>query len=104
MTNDKELRELDEMRSLDRWIAQHVMHWKHPRFADSFNACPNYSTSPAAAMEVLKKIHEKACVTTWSNSHFHFCQLGTGEDLVKAQTLELAICRFARRLFGQEDK
>ena len=118
MTNDKELRDLDAE------LAVKVMGWQDdvkrsgyyyeetlagpPRAISCHEWQP--TVDPAAAMEVLKKCAEKISPDeavieiafsdgTWTvNHHFHYYIEG------EAKTLETAIARFARKLFGQEDK
>jgi Phage ABA sandwich domain len=72
--------------------------------------CSNYTTDPAAAMQVLKKCVEmrgevkifKAGDGEW------VCRkpIGSGYNstlhIATATTLELAICRFARKLFEKQ--
>lgn len=93
-----------EMRELDAWIQTHVFNkpFEKPR--------PAYSTDPAAAMAVLRKCAQRAINVristpvegdpgTWSASW----AVGTGSAVdglaAKAETLPLAICRFAKELF-----
>jgi hypothetical protein len=75
---------------------------------------PSYTTDPAAAMEVLKKCAENQHVVTieyaknhlgnwqWMVAKLHCYSSGYSEDFCTcAETLELAICQFARKLFSK---
>lgn len=79
-----------------------VFHRKSYRDEDIENA-PRYTTDPAAAMEVLKKCSEKYSIKIgfdvngkWFVSHYD----AKFEGVIRAETLELAICLFAKKLFG----
>lgn len=97
-----------ELRELDAWIAEHVLGYTY----SNHNLCckktgrfiqaglPYYSSDPAAAMEVLKK-----CIAVIEDVHFGWhlerrCYFvwGDGEKEF-AETLELSICLFAKKLF-----
>jgi Phage ABA sandwich domain len=114
-----------ELRKLDAWIAEHVMGWlrvnsneklDHPQ---RFNVLPDriligqnmghriieYSptTDPAAAMQVLEK-----CITGNTSIAINHGTTGwwvTDCDKKKnyaiAETLPLAICLFAKKLFSK---
>lgn len=89
-----------ELRDLDAWICEHVMGWRKSDVIKRPAMIPNYSTSSAAAMEVLKKCQDIRCLAINKNS---ITSLG-GEDekaivMCDAPTLELAICMFAKKLF-----
>lgn len=98
-----------EMRELDAWIAEHVMGWKISFRAGeveiwrtpSGTAVFHPTTDPAAAMEVLKKCGERACTTVYRTKG---AWVVTSSILVGAEadapTPELAICLFAKALFG----
>jgi hypothetical protein len=87
------------------------LHPGHPE--RDFTPCtlmiPHYSTDPAAAMEVLKKCAEKWIVTVelgkdGSGQSYVWVarlNLGTEDNFKCAPTLELAICLFAKQLFGK---
>jgi len=98
-----------ELRELDAWIAFRVtketvglVQIRDP----DISFLSHYTTSPAAAMEVLKKCAEKVdqiSITvcgTWA-----VCEGdGNNKDAIEAEakTLELAICLFAKVLFENE--
>jgi len=104
-----------EQRELDAWIAENVMGWDLGEskpghgwpwfgefgFGDEQEKIPHYTTDPAAAMEVLKKCSEETYITTrrhkrcWSMS-------GSNGMTIEAETLELAICLFAKKLFSKQ--
>lgn len=113
-----------ELRELDAWIAEHVMGWKitkyhccgeqverlKPSSGDLHANIRNYSptTDPSAAMDVLKKCSQMKFDV--SINHFDAKNLnlliGLKEWSVltigfeaQAETLELAICLFAKKLF-----
>ena len=84
--------------------------------APSFNGkhrFPPFATDPAAAMQVLEKCAEmlrKDCnsveilrnTTGWAVCSLYRDGFGHEEhDTVEAETLPLAICLFARKLFGE---
>lgn len=107
-----------ELRELDAWIAEHVMGCK-PKFkryashSDWECECPlfshgkehldhgvsDYSTDPAAAMQVLEK-----CVADSEGYQIHIddgYSVSWGKDGCSAngETLPLAIALFAKKLF-----
>lgn len=120
-----------ELIELDAWIAEHVMGWhifnsgrgsvcalknkdlvdeslkiiipKHP-FDEPSDFSP--TTDPAAAMEVLEKCAEKDVFTSIAisrNGDFWEVFLGGHYHQKKgiAETLPLAICKFAQALFSK---
>lgn len=123
---DKELREL---RELDAWIAEQVFGWhkfkphrinnafctvcrkESGEAVDHYNAAfvmvsttlPRYSTDPAAAMLVLEKCAGRVGDTiryrTLHGGHGLSCH--ELPFVVKAATLPLAICIFAKQLFSK---
>lgn len=98
-------------KELDAWIAKHVMGWKilpsgcfekttECGLDDSDDFEP--TTDGFYAMMVLKKCAERENVNVgrWKETWV----IGSPSvDLVKAEPLELAICRFAKELFSKED-
>lgn len=60
---------------------------------------PNYTTDPAAAMDVLKKIRDEGVVVAIHGNILS--QIGGKRLEVEAETLELAICLFAKKLFSK---
>jgi len=64
--------------------------------------CKNYTTDPAAAMEVLKKCstEKRITIAVWRDAGNWYCNNATGGNFYgEADTLELAICLFAKQLF-----
>lgn len=125
-----------ELRSLDAWIAEHVMGYEErqsyrgssvikgetfwvvagraatsPAFKGQ-HRFPEFSTEPAAAMQVLEKCGDgqlsrggetDMCIRK-SVSGWIIDEITTGEDYgmlktATAATLPLAICLFAKKLF-----
>ncbi len=109
-----------EHQELNSYLAKHVMAWKRHKFYNGKKKMPLYwledgdvvntqfhpTTDPSAAMGVLKKcleksgyglivdIHDDAGFSIEQRSPFN--PHSTGEE-----TLELAICLFAKKLFSQ---
>lgn len=118
-----------EMRELDAWIAEHVMGWRlstrggswrstDPGWIDSENELQRIqenwkpSTDPAAALEVLKKCADKSDMPIEidrKRDNGGPWRVETGvlsQGLVAIaprdqNTLELAICLFAKKLFSK---
>ncbi len=110
-----------ELRELDAWIAEHVMGWKISQAGNSgknqsgqWKSIPIYTTDPAAALEVLKKCYEKIwsdnpiitkCqhfkIEIWNNGLWVVQQSEKIETSIESETLELAICLFAKKLFSK---
>lgn len=96
-----------EMRELDAWIAEHVMGLSmEEQFGNPDNPIrgtitpPNYTTNPAAAMLVLEK-----CLTMADELEIRLCydceyKVFDWSKAAKAETLPLAICLFAKKLFS----
>lgn len=119
-----------ELRELDAWIAEHVFGWSRWNFNNGYTAhnyldqtngqankyrkhgfvdgltllesFPKYTTDPAAAMEVLKKCCEHpyypfgfAVAFSKGFPNPWVCETAT------AETLELAICLFSKKLFSK---
>lgn len=84
----------NEHRELDAWIVEHVIP-----------ECPHdrLTVDPVAAMEVLKKCGEKTVVsmtlTPPSAASLKKWTVADDEHVECAETLELAICLFAKKLF-----
>ena len=107
-----------EMRELNAWIAENVMGWSWQLTGSDpvedgycwFNSegkfpceLANYTTDPAAAMDVLKKCLDRQF------SPIEIRQRGFNEahivssrgEVVEAKTLELAICQFAKQIISK---
>ena len=116
-----------ELREMDAWIAEHVMGLtvtvKESKTLPGIMTVgqtrggidlglPNYTTDPAAAMEVLQKCAEKIrdtelavevyAPTRSEPSWFVLDSEGSISGI--APTLPLAICLFARELFKEDGK
>ena len=113
-----------ELRQLDAWIAENVMgnQQRKIRVTDgrklvryeflkvgTNEICPEYTTDPAAAMEVLKKCCEAMAVNVeiWKAGNGEWvCRMVSGRNsrncVGTANTIELAICLFAKKLFTKD--
>lgn len=115
-----------ELRELDAWIALNVFNWERvlpndvigefdktgtpPNWGDSgirYHQVPKYSTDPAAAFEVLKKCSEKCTkehrgsVSLFNIRTIRWCVTsGCGIQGID-ETLELALAKFAQKLFSK---
>lgn len=109
-----------ELRGLDVWIAEYVMGYRLresngrmevelPTDEGSkwcgLNLIQNYSTDPAAAMEVLKRIIQISKKTVCQGVCTEGFQVYHGgayyiKTVVTAETLELAIALFSKKLFA----
>lgn len=117
----------DEMRQLDNWIAEHVMEWtvkygdveqqlcydRNGKFV-YLNFRPTIDAG--SAMEVLKKLNTRLdCEDVafgycpgmeWSGGNWYLYSIfrenrsEIGQWRVNGETLELAICLFAKKLFS----
>ncbi len=109
-----------EMRELDAWIAEHVFGLRHENSPSKIvpgtfsyqrggevlkfyhgNQLEifNPTTDPAAAFKVLQKCQEERIISLHKN---RISSLGKGEEkaiAIEAETIELAICKFARMIF-----
>jgi len=116
-----------ELRELDAWIAVNVFSWTEGTASGDDRKCfwpsdcdtekkrkrwiygiavPNYSTDPAAAFEVLRKCCEKRSVAILYSGHskelnFYQIDLVGGRLFSQSETLELAIAKFAQKLFSK---
>ena len=115
-----------EMRELDAWIAEHLFK-QHIEWRKTLSErdpwiitqnsrgytqslVPNFTTDPAVAMLVLEKCAEKikGCAlsveTTGGRSWTIGGEFGEGMiyDFSTAETLPLAICKFAKQLYGKD--
>lgn len=114
-----------ELRELEAWIAENVMKWKRVSglavrilddefFVDSNGCIGRFScawiptTDPAAAMMVLEKCCESMAVNVeiWKAGNGEWvCRMVVGSgfnstnQIGVANTLPLAICLFAKKLF-----
>lgn len=106
-----------EMRELDRWLAENVFHIpKHLISIKGAFQVPGkdylcreidrYTTDPAAAMLVMEKCAENVSdairyrVSRPAGVHRLSCF--EIPEVVAAETLPLAIAKFARQLFGKD--
>jgi len=100
-----------EMCELDVWIAENVFkRWMlNP---ESLGECPRYTNRPSAALEVLKKCAEKngwmsqVVIGTTAGGNYFIAVTHSEIDAsftlcTEAETLELAVCLFAKKLFGK---
>lgn len=110
----------NKLREIDFWIAENVFSWKRGKTyangngewivnggsypnAPTYDQTPCYTTDPAAAMTVLEKCAENTkdldCIYL-GKVHDEWV---VGIDSIKkeevAETLPLAIAKFARKLF-----
>ena len=108
-----------ELRELDAWIAENVMGHEMA-YGEMITVVPNpadgepmivdhapppqYTTDLTAAMQVLKKCAER--IGAFEHISINLCEdefsirmAHANWDWIHAETLELAICRFARKLF-----
>lgn len=112
-----------EKRELDAWIAERVMGWKLDKMiwwsrndidktqSIAWEGDFRPTTDPAATMEVLKRCAEKLEVINSSialgqqfdelveDRLFWFVSHERTKEVTEAETLELAICLFAKKLF-----
>jgi len=99
---------------LDKWIAENVMGWKmHPHREDHWirpdsNRIDEFypTTDSASAMEVLEKCAEKFPIEIRIGNYDegrYFVGTDYDFDMTrgKAETLELAICLFAKKLLAK---
>ena len=115
-----------ELSELDAWIAGHVMgieviEIRLETFYDDVRvkvdstkphlALPEYTTDPAAAMQVLEKCVERVPVTVfkgirdgWQAQSYDETRADWCIEIRKAATLPLAICLFARELFKEDNQ
>lgn len=107
----------NELREIDAWIAEHVMGAKeNPRFSGSVIGITKvwldtrtYETfSPTEisdyAMEVLEKCIGKGVVNLRESSNGYFIDKSPANPpyvYAEAETLPLAICLFAKKLFSK---
>ena len=113
----------EELRELDAWIAENLFGMKHDwrnchwcqssdPYALNNGHFQRYTSDPAAAMEVLKKLSSKCEEMSgdlvissggiWTVGIQRYAEYGGAEEidpLCEAETLELAICLFAKKLF-----
>ena len=109
-----------ELRELDAWIAEHVMG-KNPIHRDDkpptkgteddyfvveylafSRSCPLYTTDPDAAMQVLEKCQHLTDVVVYKTvQDKHGVRDDISDFAVDAETLPLAICKFAKKLFSK---
>lgn len=113
-------------RELDALVATHVMHWReypppcpackadgrmHYERAGMSNCLPRFSTSIAAAWEVVEKMLSRAALdhiqTETDGWHVQFCAKTSAEpwwhEHAVADTAPLAICLAALRAVGYRD-
>ena len=112
---ETEIDEHEANRCLDGWVAEAVMEWKrqtifiggdetevlmHPSIFREFDQFPHYSTSIAAAWEVVERLHEKshhAAINLGRQGNIaSFRKYGTEKMFLEhAPAIQLAICRAA---------
>ena len=125
-----------ELRELDVWIAKELFGWdfsekgwcmsalQHrqmngfyygfPPDSIQYKGCalphraPDYTTDPAAAMQVLEKCAAKIAVSARQQDGGKWCVWAVDDESYKpkeldgyAETLPLAICLFAKKLFSK---
>jgi hypothetical protein len=94
-----------ELRELDAWVAENVIGWHLTDIDMTSEDYPRYTTDHAAAMEVLKKCAFGNRITCWySDGTWNVDNLrgyASYEHEAQAETLELAICIFAKKLFSK---
>ncbi len=107
----------NELRELDNYLATHVMGWTWDghaagvwrEYRNGPMATPSFqpTTDPADAMEVLTKCMKQTAAITLFEHHSEIF-IGTDDTeidvKIKADTLELAICQFAKRLFTHPNR
>jgi len=117
-----------ELRELDAWIAEHVFGWWRPiptkdiwktPANDVVMGAPHYTTDPTPAMQVLEKCAEK-CTEKWDQyrPEAQLCIFSPRPEwenewvvqsdpestiAAQAQTLPLAVAKFAKLLFSQKE-
>lgn len=106
-----------ELRELDAWIAFHVTQKTTSLIKINESNCwlvPRYSAEGDAAMAVLEKCAEKTSVSITKDADEKFSvewwiaepkgiapiEGSRWHQIVTAQTLPLAICLFAKKLFN----
>ena len=115
-----------DKRELNEWIAEHVMGWRvasEPELQNIYRCgkwwipdgldwremrphFPHYSSDPAAAMEVLQKCAVACCYLSIEalNGFWRVGNMQPNGEWSKwsdAETLPLAICMFAKKLFSK---
>lgn len=108
-----------ELRELDAWIAEHVMGWvraseiENAREGKSFFAGQTRTwarigkpfsptTDPAAAMQVMERcIHTDDVVIYKTVNEKYGVRSDITDMAIDAETLPLAICLFAKKLFSK---
>lgn len=113
--NEKELRELDcwivenvfgiQPISRDEYCRAVVKDVYVREWVDCSNTVPHYTTDPAAAFMVYSKCVEVTTVVAheYNGEWTVFCMVHP-KRTGKAETLELAVCLFAKSLFKKESK
>lgn len=109
-----------ELRELDVWIASYIFmfyvhlegevpyisNFKEPDWKTKSGLLPEYTTDPAAALTVLEKCAGQIGYTpnfTLFERTWIFTD-AAGVNHKDIPTLPLAICLFAKKLFGKEAK
>lgn len=95
----------EEMRELDAWIAEHVMGWHISRYGQGSYIHNHWqpTESPSDAMAVLERCAEKCPVAIDKNrTGWTVCRIDhlTATQLTHGDTIPLAICLFARKVFS----
>ena len=114
----------EEMRELDAWIFQHVfgyIPWREEEYphrngwakGDEYGEKvldydkPEFTTSPADALAVLRECYPQVGGSSIQTAFIGQYLVWHGDNFdqrVKADTIELAICLFARQLFEKGEK
>jgi len=110
-----------EMRELDARIAENVFSYPHTvinsngvygippngnQMLDAYEKVPSYTTDSAASMDLLKiMVREKGRIQIdnlfYDGDNWRVFVLENEENASHAETLELAICQFAKNLFSK---
>jgi hypothetical protein len=108
-----------ELKELDAWIAENLFTWTNCRdgYGDEVRyggteseqavnlPFPHYTTDPVAAMSVLKKcLNRTNYFTVGCDDGFFKIEasyIDGGIVVTQAETIPLAICLFAKKLFAK---
>lgn len=106
-----------ELRELDFWIAENVLGWQrgkkwgngngewtinglgYAHHGKSWGQTPSFTADPAAAMMVWKQILSRYSPVSRQRQTDGFYYVWINNVQAEGETLEIAICRFARKLF-----
>ena len=92
----------EQMRELDRWISGHVFNWSDIDY--DVNRTPYYTLALESAMEVQMKCVEKGPISVRQLTDGKWIVSGewSWDESSVAETLPLAICKYAKELFSQK--